>query len=157
MPDFKLEVRLNAGDVQHIQAKLIGAKGRINAGLWARARNLGSIGVEMLNAECPQGTDGNWADGQPKLNTSHRATILNPYYAELYSVAEHAKFIVFGTEPHMPPEEAWTGEPSASVPARMSVLDHGTPAQDDYFSRVEAKLEPLNAISAETIGSTIWI
>jgi hypothetical protein len=152
-----IRVSLNTGDVARLQSRILGTKGRINAGLTARAHAMGALGVQMLNDAAPTLEGDNWVHGDPQLNSAHAYRYSNPYYTELYTTAEHEPFIVYGFTPHMPPPEAWTGDEEGSYPARKAVLDAGTPTNPvDFWSPVEAALEGVNGDWAARIGDMIW-
>jgi len=159
MPEgsFGITVQLNTGDLQKLQAKLMGTKGRINTGLTARAHSMGALGATMLNDSCPRGEDGNWRRGDPPLSESHEYKYSNPYYTDIFSTAPHAPFIVLGFTPHMPPEDAWLGEGSGYAP-RLAVLNNGTPTNPvDYFTPVANELEGVNGEWCARIGDTLWL
>lgn len=154
---ISIKVSLNTGDLQRIQSRIAGTKGRINTGLTARGHAMGALGAQMLNDAAPQGDGGDWARGNPPLSDAHAYRYLNPYYTELYTTAPHEPFIVFGFEPHMPPEEAWEGDEKAGYAARKAVLDAGTPTNPvDFWSTVEAQLDGVNGEWCARIGDTIW-
>lgn len=154
---FAIEVRFNASDLQRIEARLNGSKGRIQSGLTSRVQAMGQAGAAALNAGAPHGSDGDWRRGEPPLSESHHFVQTNSAEGYLYTDAPHAPFIVFGFEPHMPPEEAWTGEPNEGYFPRLSVLARGTPTNPvDYWSPVEAMLEGENQHWAEVVGA-LWL
>src|SRR5678815_3206949 len=88
-----IEINLHQGDVQRIRARLQGTKGRIDAGLWARAKAMADIGVNMLDMAAPRGEDGNWQRGEPPLSESHRAQLSTPYYLSLIHISEPTRLL----------------------------------------------------------------
>jgi hypothetical protein len=154
---ISIAVTINSNDLQRIEAKLAGSKGRFTTGLIARVKAMGQSGADALNAAAPQGEGDDWARGDPPLSESHFFRYFNSTEGEIYTTAPHAIFIVFGFTPHMPPASAWLGDPNDGYMARKAVLDHGTPLNPiDYWSEVEPMLEAQNLAWAEQIGA-MWL
>lgn len=153
---FSVRVQVNEGDLVRLNNKITGASQAITPALWARGKRLIAIAVRELNRTAPRGAGGDWIRGSPPLESSHGGVMINAYQGVVYSSARHARFIVQGFTPHMPPERAWLGDPKLSYVMRRAVLINETPeAPRDYFSPVADKLEIFNQTEAEIMEHTI--
>jgi hypothetical protein len=149
---FGLKVEVNTGDLVAINAKIQKVSTRITPGLWARARAMAEWAKDQLNRTAPRGAGGGWIRGSPPLQSSHHGTVINAYKAVVYSDAEHARYIVNGFSPHMPPEHAWIGQQELSFVMRRAVLNNGTPeAPRDYFTPVADRMVVRNQEETERL------
>lgn len=154
---INMTVEINSGDLRRIESRLAGSKGRITTGLHERIAAMGALGAAALNAGAPHGQGGDWARGEPPLEESHFWKYLNITEGYLYTTAEHAKFIVEGFTPHMPPAEAWLGDENDGYMARKAVLENQTPTNPvDYWTPVEEMLAAENQHWAEIVGA-MWL
>jgi len=153
--EFSLKVQFNTSDVAKLGRKIAKAKYVINPALWDRGRDMANQAADNLNRQAPRGKGGPWRRGAPPLQGSHRGVMINAYYGVVYSEAPHARYIVNGFTPHMPPAEAWLGDPRLSWPMRLAVLWNGTPEVRDYFTPVVRETERANSVAAEIMADKV--
>jgi len=149
---YQVRFQVNTGDLVRISNKITGAGTQISRGLRARASRMAQLTVRALDRAAPVGSGGGWARGSPPLRGSHRAAVTNAYYAVVYTEARHARPIVYGFEPHMPPAHAWVGQQELSFVMRRAVLRNETPeAPRDYWTPVADAMAAHNALEAEIL------
>lgn len=153
---FSLKIQVNTGDLYALDRKMRGLPTTISKGLWSRGRQMGATAVKQLNAAAPEGQGGGWIRGSPPLRGSHQFAMNNAYYATVYTTAPHARFIVNGFTPHMPPAHAWIGQQELSFVMRRAVLNNETPeAPRDYFTPVAESMEATNALHLQLLEAKV--
>jgi hypothetical protein len=153
---YQIVVQVNTGDLVRLNAKIQNAKTRITPGLWERARKMAAYVVKELDMSAPVGTGGGWIRGSPTLRGSHRGTVIDAYHAVVYTEASHARPIIYGFTPHMPPEHAWVGQQELSFVMRRAVLRNETPeAPRDYWTPVVYEAERVNIEQAAILEAEV--
>lgn len=149
---YQVTFQVNTGDLVRLSNKITGAGTRITPALRARASRMAALAVRALDRAAPRGSGGGWIRGSPPLQGSHRAAVTNAYYAVVYTEASHARPIVYGFTPHMPPAHAWVGQQELSFVMRRAVLRNETPENPrDYWTPVSDAMAAHNETEAEIL------
>lgn len=153
---MQIRIQVNTGDLMRISSKLNNTRVQIHPGLRSRAQSMTDQAVKALNAAAPVGSGGGWIRGSPPLRGSHRGAVINAFYAVVYTEASHARPIVYGFTPHMPPAHAWVGQQELSFVMRRAVLHNETPENPrDYWTPVENALIAFNIAEAVRLGARL--